>query len=75
MRFIFNFVLFGLIFYALWFFFPDAFAKLVHWAQAVFDFIKDTVASIIDKINQTKSPKPPAEPAAIFVMIARYLDL
>ncbi len=67
MRFIFNFIFFGLIFYALWFFFPEAFAKLVDGAGAVFNFIKDLVNSLIDKLNHTRSPaSPPVAPAIIY---------
>lgn len=58
-RFIVNFFLFGLLFYALYIFFPDAFAKMVGWVAAVFDYIRDIVNQIIEKINSTRSPTAP----------------
>ena len=39
MRFILGFIFFGFLFYAIWYFFPDAFAVLVSWATSVFDFV------------------------------------
>jgi hypothetical protein len=42
MRFIFQFIFFGLLFYAIYAFFPEAFLKLVTWAADLFDFIKDS---------------------------------
>lgn len=39
MRFILEFIIFGLIFYALYLYAPDLFATLVSWAQAIFDYV------------------------------------
>lgn len=41
MRFIGGFVFFGLLFYAIWLFFPEAFTTLVSWAAQVFNFFID----------------------------------
>jgi hypothetical protein len=54
MRFIFNFIFFGLLFYALYLFFPDAFAKLASWAGDVVAFIK----SGIDQLTNAHSSMP-----------------
>ena len=51
MRFIINFFIFGFIFYAIWYFFPGAFATLVSWATAVFDFVKNIFQGISEKRN------------------------
>jgi hypothetical protein len=40
MRFVLNFIFFGLLFYALFLFFPDVFKQLVHWAAVVVDYIQ-----------------------------------
>lgn len=52
MRFIFNFILFGIIFYLLYVFFPDAFSTLVSWANKTFDFLKEFFMSSAAKINE-----------------------
>lgn len=52
LRFIFNFILFGIIFYLLSVFFPDAFATLVLWANKTFEFLKAVIFQIGAKINE-----------------------
>lgn len=54
MRFIFNFIFFGLLFYAIYYFFPDAFAKLVTWTGDTFDYIKVFVQQQFSKIPPVK---------------------
>lgn len=66
MRFIFNFIVFGLIFYAIWFFFPDAFMKMVHGADAVFTYLRDLVESIIRQINEHRPHPSNAPTTALF---------
>ena len=51
MRFIFNFILFGIIFYLLYVFFPDAFSTLVSWANKTFEFLRDVFMQIAAKIS------------------------
>ena len=51
MRFIFNFVFFGLLFYIIFLFFPDAFHTLVNWAGQVYEFFKELTVEITKKIN------------------------
>lgn len=63
MRFIINFIVFGLIFYAIWYFFPDAFMKMVNGAGAVFGYLRDLVEVLIQKINEHR-PHPSAAPTA-----------
>ncbi len=60
MRFIINFFIFGLIFYCIWYFFPGAFATLVSWATAVFDFVKNIFQGISEKTQHTPAPQNPA---------------
>lgn len=68
MRFILNFILFGIIFYAIWYFFPDAFMKMVSWAGAVFSYIRDVVESLIQKLSQNR-PHPQTQTAEIISFI------
>lgn len=58
MRFIFNFIFFGLLFYAIYFFFPDAFNKLVTWVGDLFAFIKAGIEQIVHSVQSSGSSKP-----------------
>ncbi len=51
-RFILNFIFFGVLFYAISLFFPDAFQTLVSWAGKVYTFIVDVVVAIIDWVSE-----------------------
>lgn len=53
--FVFNFIVFGLIFYGIHYYFPDAFAALVSWAEALIHFVKEIVLFVVDKIRGMKS--------------------
>jgi len=52
MRFIFNFVFFGVLFYAIYAAFPDAFFTMVGWADKIYLFLKDLFLQLSDKIHQ-----------------------
>lgn len=39
LRFIMNFILFGILFYLIWMFFPEAFEKLVGWANDLYNWV------------------------------------
>lgn len=54
LRFILNFILFGILFYLIWRFFPEAFDKLVSWAGDVFDFVKNLFTSTVEKLQEKK---------------------
>lgn len=66
MRFIFYFIFFGLLFYIIWLYFPEAFQTLVSWAAKVYNFLHDLVVGIIDKVNGMTGTKgnsnPPVSP-------------
>lgn len=59
MRFIIGFIFFGLLFYAIWFYFPEAFQTLVSWVAKIFDFIREVVETISTWISGATSPKRP----------------
>lgn len=54
MRFIFNFIFFGLLFYAIYYFFPDAFGKLLTWTRDLFDYIKAFFQQIFSNVPPVK---------------------
>jgi len=72
MRFIFNFIFFGLLFFVIWHFFPDAFTKLVVWAGDVYDFLSELVQKIVDYVSPllhktaTNAPVAPEPPKALW---------
>lgn len=51
MRFIFNFIFFGFLFYLIYYFFPEAFHTMVSWAESVFVFIRDVSMRVWEKIR------------------------
>jgi hypothetical protein len=58
-RFIINFFLFGFLFYLIWHFFPGAFTTLVSWADSVFEFVKNFVVMLWNKIFPSVAPTTP----------------
>lgn len=54
-RFFLNFIFFGILFYAISIFFPDAFQTLVAWAGKAYAFIVNIVNAIIDWFGNMKS--------------------
>ena len=72
LRFVLNFILFGLLFYAIWYFFPDVFNKMVSGAKEVFDYIKNLFQNISEK---TQQPAPATPPSASLMSWLRYFDI
>lgn len=70
-RFLFNFILFGLLFYALWVFFPDAFNKLTSWAAGLFTYISDFVERVTHDLNK-KPETVPTAPAILWYLVNHF---
>jgi hypothetical protein len=51
MRFILNFIFYGVLFYLIYLAFPDAFFTMVSWAQAVAEFMKDLYMHLAEKVH------------------------
>lgn len=66
LRFILNFFIFGLLFYAIWYFFPDAFTTLTTWAGDAFDYIKSLVQNLSHKVP---APGPEKTGKALFDLL------
>ena len=45
MRFILNFIFFGILFFLIWHFLPEAFQTLVTWMTSAFNFVQDLVVN------------------------------
>ncbi len=52
MRFILNFIFFGVLFYIIYLFFPEAFQTLVGWANEVYIFFRDLILGVKDKVER-----------------------
>lgn len=70
MRFIWNFFFFGILFYLIWMFFPDAFMTLVSWANQVVAFFRDLFSGLWEKTQHyvPSTPKPETPSAALLLL-------
>jgi hypothetical protein len=62
MRFILNFIFFGILFFLIWHYFPEVFQTLVSWAEGLFNFVRELITWIVQKTgmgNGTGSTTPP----------------
>ena len=66
MRFLLNFFFYGLLFYLIWMFFPDAFATLVNWANHVVAYLRELISGISDKVHHQTAPVVPASALLLF---------
>lgn len=65
MRFILNFIFFGILFYLLWLYFPEQFETLKSWAGSAVDLIKHLYHSLMDKLQVSGAPGAPTAPPAL----------
>jgi hypothetical protein len=64
MRFIFNFIFFGILFYVIAVNFPEAFKTLVSWADGIVTFFRETFQVLMDRLGtMSHTPPPPSPPA------------
>lgn len=73
MRFILNFFFFGILFYLIWMFFPDAFKTLVSWADQVVAFFKGLIQTASDKVHNTDTSTPPPAQAWLIMLPCFWL--
>lgn len=52
MRFILNFIFFGLLFYLIYLFFPEAFNTLVSWVNQIYEFFRDLFLNVSKKVQR-----------------------
>lgn len=71
MRFILNFIFFGILFYVIYLFFPEAFSTMVGWAHQVYEFLRDLFLQIAGKFQDWKGrgghPYSPPQRAEIWL--------
>lgn len=72
MRFILNFFLFGFLFYLIYIFFPEAFQTLSSWAAHVYDYCRQLVQYVMDKVGSGKTATPPVETHKAAAIFLRY---
>ena len=60
MRFIFNFIFFGILFYLIYVYFPEPFHTLVSWADAIVTFAKETFNALLERIQGAGHQNTPA---------------
>jgi len=59
MRFIFNFIFFGIIFYLIWRFFPVVIETFTSWLDVLYDYIRDVIMMAVDKIGSMSKDAGP----------------
>ncbi len=57
MRFVLNFIFFGLLFFIIWKFFPEAFHTLVTWVTALYDWLYHLFHSLFEQVNKAEATK------------------
>lgn len=62
MRIIINFIVIGLIYYAIYLYFPDFFAQIVTIAQKLFSYVHDGFNAIVNWAHQPLSNAPATTP-------------
>ncbi len=74
MRFIIGFIFFGLLFYAIWYFFPETFQTLATWAGNVFDFFKTLFNDLSAKFKSSKETPVKEGTEAALLFFSVYLS-
>ena len=64
MRFILNFIFFGVLFYAIHTLFPDTFSTMVGWADKIYEFMRDLLLQLFGKIQDIRESSGESHAAA-----------
>jgi hypothetical protein len=70
MRFILNFFFYGLLFFLIYLFFPEAFNTLVSWANETYIFLRDFIQKAIGTVKETKKDDLPAPQQAMILLLS-----
>ncbi|MBA3721997.1 MAG: hypothetical protein H0W88_06315 [Parachlamydiaceae bacterium] len=74
MRFILNFFFFGILFYLIYLFFPEAFHTLVSWADKVIEWLKEIYVRIAGYMNTSHSTPEPAPTQAFLLPLLMLIS-
>ena len=69
LRFILNFILFGILFYLIYVYFPDTFLTLVSWADQIYTFFKELFIQLYEKMQSVKIPEAQEKNATALLAI------
>jgi hypothetical protein len=73
MKFILNFIFFGILFYLIWLVFPEAFRTLVSWADHLVAYTKELIQALWTKYGPgpvyPPPPSSPTEPHGAWLLI------
>lgn len=68
MRFIFNFIFFGLLYYIIFLAFPEAFQKLVSWVTTLFEFLRDIFMQLYHRLQDLMGRREGSTQAALLLI-------
>ncbi len=54
MKFILNFIFFGVLFYAIYLAFPEVFFTMAGWADKMYHFLSNIILTLSGKLQETK---------------------
>jgi hypothetical protein len=78
MRFIANFILFGILFYLIYLFFPDAFFTLVSWANATYAFLRNLGIQLVERFQAWReggaSPNAPTHAQTMMLIYGQLIE-
>jgi membrane protein implicated in regulation of membrane protease activity len=74
MRFIIEFLVFGLIFYAISIYLPEVFQVMVGAAAKIFDVLRETFSSLMQRV-QSGSGTPAATPQSLLLFYGFFRSL
>ena len=70
MRFLLNFFFYGLLFFLIYLFFPEAFNTLVSWANETYIFLRDLIQQAIGSVKEAKKEDLPAPQQAMILLLS-----
>jgi hypothetical protein len=74
MRFILNFIFYGVLFYLIYLAFPDFFFTMVSWAEKISELLRDLYMQLAAKVHDWRwqrggTPPPPEHAQLIFLWL------
>lgn len=73
MRFILNFIFFGILFFLIHIYFPEAFNTLVGWADKFYIFLRDLILNLYERFQHNPPAAPATAPVEHAMIMLPYL--